>query len=186
MSVEWTELSDYLAGELDAETEEALEQELFQSPEASRVVAAFVATIDGVATLQREHGCLNGILRAEDLPAMRRRHVTLEVVVPAGETASFPLGDEVAFCIARLPVDPEALEGAERVDLEYANGRGEVYARARDIHVERGASATEVIVACERHIALMEEITVFRVVGVFRGKEMLIGAHGVKNVPPVA
>lgn len=183
-SVEWSELSDYLAGELDAETEAALERDLFGTRSASTIVAAFLATVEGISTLQREHGCLNGILRSEDAERMRRRHTTLEVVVPPGEIADVVLGDDVAFCIARLPVDLVELEGAERVDLEYANGRGVIYARAKDVHVDRAEG--QVIVACERHVALMEEVTVFRVIAVSRGRDRLIAAHGVKNVPPIA
>lgn len=180
MSVEWSELSSYLAGELDDEAERDLERELFETPGVAPVAAAFLDTIDGIALMRRRHGTLSGVLTETSLEALRGRERLTEVEIDPGQIVDCYIPEDSPLCVAHLRL-PET--SGRRFDVEYVNGAGAVYFRTHDAPVEPEG---RVIIACERHVALMEEVTLFRVVTTERGAPRVLGTYGVRNVPPLA
>jgi hypothetical protein len=181
MTFEWSELSDYLEGTLDAEREEDLERELFESAEGRAAAADFLRLVDGIATIRARHGTLSGTLTASALDELYVRGGLFEIPLAAGVVMDCHIPEDFPMCVGILPV---SLAGVGRVDVEYLDGRGTMYARACDVAVDR--ERDRILVACERHVALREEITVFRVVAVEGVERRLLGDFAVRNVPPRA
>lgn len=181
MSVEWSELSSYLASELDDEAERDLERELFEGPGVTAVIATFLETIDAIALVRRRHGTLSGVLSATSLEALRHHARLTEVEIDPGQVVDCHIPEDSPLCVAHLRLPTTS---GRRYDVEYVNGAGAVYFRTNDAPVDRASG--RVIIACERHVALMEEVTLFRVVTTEKGARRVLGDYGVRNVPPLA
>lgn len=179
MSAEWNELAEYLAGELDAAREEELERELFEDAHAPAVVEGFLEVVDGVAELRAMHGTLSAGMLGPELDRLRERANVLELDIPVGEIIAAPLPEDVDVCVAHLAVD---LAGVGAVDVEFVDAKGATYFRSRDVPVDRDND--RVVVACERHIAMIEETTVFRLVTHDREGRRVLGDYGIRNLPP--
>lgn len=178
MTVEWDELSGYLAGELDPDREAALERELFEDPHSTEV-PRFLAVVDGIAALRGHHGTMSGVLPPGELAGLRARATLLELTLPRSGILDWHVSEDIDICIAKLAVD---LEGVGTLDLELVDGTGQTYARFHDVPADRARG--EVLVACERHVALREEVTVFRLVTHGPEGRRVLGDYGVRNAPP--
>ncbi len=178
MSAEWSELSDYLAGVLGATAEDELERELFDDPAGSSLAASFLAVVDGIAELHARSGTLSGALSPAALDALRARVAGLvEIDLEDGATATCVIGEGVSLCVGhlRLP-DP----GVRRVDVEYVDPTGAIYARANDVPIDHEGG--RVSLACETHVALMHEVATFRLVTRTDGARRVLGTYAVRNV----
>lgn len=178
MSAEWTELSDYLAGALDAAAEEELERELFDDPAGSGLAASFLAVVDGIADLHARSGTLSGALSPAALEALRARGTGLvELDLEDGAIATCVIGEGVSLCIGHLRL-PEP--GVRRVDVEYVDPTGAIYARANDVPIDHEGG--RVSLACETHVALMQDVATFRLVTRAEGARRVLGTYAVRNV----
>lgn len=183
MSVEWTELSDYLAGALDAAAEAELERELFDDPGGAAAAASFLALVDEIRAIRGSFGTLSGALSPQALEELRARGAGLvEVSIEPGQTATCVIGAGDAICVGHLRLPPDA--GPRRIDLEYVDATGAVYGRANDVPVDRAGG--RVIIACERHVALLSPVGTFRLVTRAEGARRVIGTYAVRNVPAPA
>ena len=179
MTAEWSELSDYLAGALDADAEADLERELFEDASAAEVATAFLAVLDGIASIRARYGTLGAGLSARALEELRARDAELvEVTIAPGETARCVIGDGVVLCVGHLRLPPGAR--ARRVDVEYVDAAGAIYGRARDVPVDRDAG--RVSVACDGHVARTTEVGTFRLLTRADGAWRVLGTYAVHNV----
>lgn len=180
MTVEWHELSDYLAGETDPARDEELERTLFEDPGAAAAVGSFLACVDGIAEIRRRHCSLSGALTPEALDELRGHTELLEIEIENGQIAGCRIPATAAICVAHLRVD---LTGTTHADIEYCNAQGVVYFASRDVHLDR--ESNRILIACERHLALREEVSIFRVVAIGPERRVL-GEFGVRNLPPLS
>src|SRR5690606_21785146 len=99
-----------------------------------------------------------GVLTEASLVALRDRERLTEVEIDLGQVVDCYIPEDSPLCVAHLRLPPTR---GRRLDVEYVNGAGAVYFRTHDVPVE---PEDRVIIACERHVALMEEVTLFRLV----------------------
>ncbi|MBX3274328.1 MAG: hypothetical protein KF729_28950 [Sandaracinaceae bacterium] len=179
MSAEWSELSDYLAGALAPDAEADLERELFDDASAAAVATAFLAVVDGIASIRAHYGTLGAGLSARGLEELRARGAEIaEFTIEPGETVRCVIDEGVAICVGHLRLPPDA--DARRVDVEYVDPTGAIYGRARDIPVDRDAG--RVSLACDRHVALSTELGTFRLLARADGGWRVVGTYAVENV----
>lgn len=178
MTVEWHELSDYLAREIEPDQEAELERALFEDPSMASAAAAFLALVDGIVAIRLGHGTLSTVLTPASLDDLRARIELVEITITNGQIVGCHIPENASMCVAHLVVD---FHGVTRADLEFVSSQGVVYARFHDIPIPEAAGRLQV--ACERHLAMIEEVTIFRVVAVDRSEQRVLGEYGVRNEP---
>lgn len=157
-------LVDFWIEGLDAER---IEEHIVTCETCTRRMQALAPVMVGAYTL-RESMPLPVLTRSQ-LVALRGRGVRVaeRAAVPSGELA-WEIDDADVFVLV-VPVD---LRDVDQVDIDYCKPDGEVMTVFPDAPIEQGD--TEILIACDRHIATAHEAIRFRVRGMVAGVERVL------------
>lgn len=153
----WDTLVDYWLKEQSPGDEQATEEHLFACGTCSATLGQIAALSKGI------RGALGGptwepVVTQTMLDGLVNQGVrTLEVTIAPGQQAQVILPAEVELLVARLSAD---LAGVERIDVEVCSLAGEAYYVARDVVFE--ADRGEVLILCQRHVAVEHGAVLFR------------------------
>jgi len=163
---------DYLAGDLAADEEDALEQHLFSCGDCSRAVEEVAALTGAIAE------AIPPALTADRLRQLRASLRIRETRVETGQTAEAWFTQDVDLLVHALQTD---LTGVERVDLEVYGPTGDLFMRVEAVPFDEPART--VYVACQRHLRGDEDVedTRFRLVAVQAGEGRTLGDYLVRH-----
>jgi hypothetical protein len=149
----------YWSADLEPNAEQALEVHLYGCSECTTRMTALAQIIDELAAL---HGELPPVVvtRAE-LATFRAlgRKIDEASIEPFGR-ADMAVTADVDLLAVAIQLAPR---GVDRIDIEYCTVDGTVYFTFENAPI--AVDATEVILACERHLAAGHAMVRFRLIG---------------------
>jgi hypothetical protein len=145
----------YIAGALPPDEEAALEARLFDDEELTAHASRLLAVRDALRAMAGE-GPLVPVVTAEELRALGER-VKVTEHHPSGGVVRSHITDEV-FVAAHIPLRAPA----SRVHVSFCTPEGHAYFRVHEAPFDPASG--EVIILCERHVAIATGRLTIRVV----------------------
>lgn len=156
MSAPFDAVLGYAFGTLDATEDADVERRLFDDPALLDAAMHLLGMRDVLCAMAQAGPVVPVITPAELTALASTRHVWQWRPPGTGGTSRLP--PEAEFVAARLPVD---LSGADRLDVEILDIAGNAYFRTHEAPFDRASG--EVIVLCQRHVALAAGVIGVRV-----------------------